>query len=58
LLAAMTQITSLHQQGEVDVVVLTTNHSAFDVDYIQEHAELVVDMRNMIKEAGDKVYKL
>ena len=54
----MTQITSLHQQGEVDVVVLTTNHSAFDVDYIQEHAELVVDMRNMIKEAGDKVYKL
>lgn len=44
--------------AEADVVVLTTNHKAFDVDFIQEHAQMVVDMRNMIKEAGDKVYKL
>lgn len=44
--------------AESDVVVLTTNHSAFDVEFIQEHAQMVVDMRNMIKEAGDKVYKL
>ncbi|RIH63252.1 nucleotide sugar dehydrogenase [Mariniphaga sediminis] len=41
-----------------DCVVLTTNHDAFDVHFIQEHAKMIVDMRNMIKEAGDKVYKL
>ncbi|MFW6277747.1 MAG: nucleotide sugar dehydrogenase, partial [Prolixibacteraceae bacterium] len=44
--------------AEADVVVLTTNHSVFDVEFIQEHSQMVVDMRNMIKEAGDKVYKL
>ena len=41
-----------------DVVVLTTNHSAFDIPFIQQHAPLIVDLRNMIKEGGDKVYKL
>ena len=41
-----------------DVVVLTTNHSAFDVEFIQKHARLIVDMRNMVKEASDTVYKL
>jgi UDP-N-acetyl-D-glucosamine dehydrogenase len=41
-----------------DVVVLTTNHSTFDVEFIQQHSNMVVDLRNMIKEAGDKVYKL
>lgn len=41
-----------------DCVVLTTNHSAFDVEFIKKHAPLIVDMRNMIKEASDKVYKL
>lgn len=41
-----------------DVVVLTTNHSAFDVEFIQQHSQMIVDMRNMIKGAGDKVYKL
>ncbi|MCF8362485.1 MAG: hypothetical protein K9G70_07665 [Prolixibacteraceae bacterium] len=53
-----------------DVVALTTNHSAFDIDFIQEHSQMIVacpvklpqvvfhkDMRNMIKEANDKVYK-
>jgi UDP-N-acetyl-D-glucosamine dehydrogenase len=44
--------------AEADVVVLTTNHSAFDINFIKENARLIVDMRNMIKEAGDKVYKL
>lgn len=43
---------------QADVVVLTTNHSAFDVEFIQQHASMVVDMRNMIKEGGEKVYKL
>ncbi len=41
-----------------DVVVLTTNHSAFDVEFIQQHSKMIVDMRNMVKESSDKVYKL
>ena len=44
--------------AQADVVVLTTNHKAFDVEFIQEHAQMIVDMRNMIKENSDKVYKL
>lgn len=43
---------------EADCVVITTNHSDFDADFIEEHAKLVVDMRNVIKEASGKVYKL
>ncbi|MFO7864971.1 MAG: hypothetical protein R6U85_13315 [Salinivirgaceae bacterium] len=54
-----------------DVVALTTNHSAFDMNFIQKHAQMILacpvklpqvvfhrDMRNMIKESSDKVYKL
>ena len=41
-----------------DCVVLTTNHDAFDIEFIKEHARLIVDMRNMVKETSDKVYKL
>jgi UDP-N-acetyl-D-glucosamine dehydrogenase len=41
-----------------DCVVLTTNHDAFDIEFIKEHARLIVDMRNMVKEASEKVYKL
>jgi len=44
--------------GHADVVVLTTNHAAFDVDFIQHHAKLIVDLRNMIKDPGERVYKL
>ena len=44
--------------ANADVVVLTTNHSAFDVEFIQKHSKMIVDMRNMISESGDKVYKL
>jgi UDP-N-acetyl-D-glucosamine dehydrogenase len=44
--------------SKADVVVLTTNHAVFDAEFIQEHAQMVVDMRNMIKEAGENVYKL
>ncbi len=43
---------------KADVVVLTTNHSVFDVEFIQQHAKLIVDMRNMIKEGSENVYKL
>jgi len=41
-----------------DCVVLTTNHDAFNNSFIQQNASLIVDMRNMIKDASDKVYKL
>jgi len=44
--------------NEADVVVLTTNHSAFDVEFIQKHSKLIVDMRNMVKDASENVYKL
>ncbi|WP_299581764.1 nucleotide sugar dehydrogenase [uncultured Sunxiuqinia sp.] len=44
--------------AQADCVVLTTNHSAFDVAFIQQHAKLIVDMRNMVEQAGGKVYKL
>jgi len=44
--------------NSADVVVLTTNHSAFDVEFIQQHAKMIVDLRNMIKEGGENVYKL
>jgi len=44
--------------AQADCVVLTTNHSAFDVEYIQKHAKMIVDMRNMIKDASNNVYKL
>ncbi|HHW80752.1 MAG TPA: UDP-N-acetyl-D-glucosamine dehydrogenase, partial [Bacteroidales bacterium] len=41
-----------------DCVVLTTNHKVFDMEFVQEHAKLIVDMRNMINESSDSVYKL
>ncbi len=43
---------------DADCVVLTTNHDAFNVGFIQQHAKMIVDMRNMIKEPDDNVYKL
>lgn len=44
--------------ANADLVVLTTNHTAFDVEFIQQNAKLIVDLRNMIKEGGDNIYKL
>jgi UDP-N-acetyl-D-glucosamine dehydrogenase len=41
-----------------DIVVLTTNHSDFDLEFIKKHSGLIVDLRNMVKEAGENVYKL
>ena len=43
---------------EADVVVLTTNHSVFDIPFIQQHASLIVDLRNMIPGKNENVYKL
>lgn len=41
-----------------DVVVTTTNHSVYDAQFIAENSRLIVDLRNMIKNAQGKVYKL
>lgn len=41
-----------------DCVVITTNHSTFDPHFIESNSNLVVDLRNLIKKASDKVYKL
>lgn len=43
---------------KADCVVITTGHSVFDADFIVENARLVVDMRNIISMASEKVYKL
>ncbi|MDZ7725592.1 MAG: nucleotide sugar dehydrogenase [candidate division KSB1 bacterium] len=37
-----------------DVVVITTNHSAYDIEFISEHAKAIVDTRNMTKGLKDK----
>lgn len=42
----------------VDVVVLTTNHKDFNKDFIKKQARLIVDLRNMIEDSGENVYKL
>jgi UDP-N-acetyl-D-glucosamine dehydrogenase len=43
---------------DADCVVITTNHSAFDAEMIQQHARLIVDLRNVIKDAGKDLFKL
>lgn len=43
---------------EMDCVVISTNHDIFDIEFIVEQSQLVVDLRNVIKEPSDKVYKL
>ncbi|QEN05628.1 nucleotide sugar dehydrogenase [Thiospirochaeta perfilievii] len=44
--------------SSVDCVVFTTNHKCFNADEIVSKSKLVVDLRNMVKDASDKVYKL
>jgi UDP-N-acetyl-D-glucosamine dehydrogenase len=41
-----------------DCVVIATNHSSFDVDWILKNSQLIVDLRNAVKGSSDKVYKL
>jgi len=43
---------------EADCVVITTNHSVFDSTFIEQNSKLIVDLRNLIREASEKVYKL
>lgn len=44
--------------AQADCVVLTTNHKDLDMELIQEHSRLIVDLRNMIENESDKVVKL
>ncbi|MBN1464865.1 nucleotide sugar dehydrogenase [candidate division KSB1 bacterium] len=43
-----------------DVVVIATNHSIYDADFIVEHANAIVDTRNLTKniKGSDKISKL
>ena len=44
-----------------DCVVITTNHSTYNYDWIVAQARLVVDTRNatrQVKEGRDKIHKL
>ena len=41
-----------------DCVVITTNHSAFVPGFIEANSKLIVDLRNLIGKASEKVYKL
>jgi UDP-N-acetyl-D-glucosamine dehydrogenase len=46
--------------GEQDAVVIVTDHSVFDYDFIVEHAPLVIDTRNATKQVfrgREKIFK-
>lgn len=43
---------------EADLVLITTNHSAFDFEMVAEKAKLIFDTRNAIARSGDNYYKL
>jgi UDP-N-acetyl-D-glucosamine dehydrogenase len=42
----------------MDCIVISTNHNEYTADFIQENSALVVDLRNLIRESSEKVYKL
>jgi len=41
-----------------DAVVLVTDHSTFDYDFITDHCDLLLDTRNAVKTNRENVYKL
>lgn len=44
--------------SNVDCVVIATNHNAFNPQIIKVHSKLIVDLRNVIKNASDTIFKL
>jgi UDP-N-acetyl-D-glucosamine dehydrogenase len=44
--------------ADMDCVIISTNHDAFDPEFIVAHSKLIVDLRNAINKVSDKVYKL
>lgn len=49
---------SIENIKKMDCIVISTNHKAFDFDFLLHHANLIVDLRNAIKQPSNKVYKL
>ncbi|MEM0354398.1 MAG: nucleotide sugar dehydrogenase [candidate division WOR-3 bacterium] len=43
---------------ESDLVILVTDHSVFDYDFIYKHSNLIFDTKNAFKNYKEKVYKL
>jgi UDP-N-acetyl-D-glucosamine dehydrogenase len=43
---------------DADLVVITTDHSAFDEKMILKNSKIVYDTRNFIKQDSDKVVRL
>ena len=43
---------------DFDVVVISTNHSIFDANFIKRNSNLIVDLRNFIANKTDNIYKL
>jgi UDP-N-acetyl-D-glucosamine dehydrogenase len=43
--------------SKYDCVVIVTDHSVYDPDFIVKHANLVVDTRGLIKDKNEKVVK-
>lgn len=41
-----------------DCIVIATNHNVFNSKIIKAQAKLIVDLRNVIKNASEKVFKL
>jgi UDP-N-acetyl-D-glucosamine dehydrogenase len=41
-----------------DVVMILTDHTLFDYDFIVKHAKLVIDTRNAIRKKHKKIRKL
>ena len=44
--------------AEADCVVITTNHQVFNAEMIKNNSKLIVDLRNVIKESADNLFKL
>lgn len=43
---------------DADCVVLTTNHKFFKPEFIQKNSKLIVDLRNIMKNKSENIYKL
>jgi UDP-N-acetyl-D-glucosamine dehydrogenase len=44
--------------GKYDCVIVATDHSAYDPDFILENAQLIVDTRNLIKNFSSHLHKV
>lgn len=44
--------------SNADCVVLTTNHENLDIEFIEKHSKLIIDLRNMVAEKSQNVFKL